>query len=205
MNYQRNADGAVINPPIIKRFEDDMHSAQARCDFGAIIRITAEYNRERDAIVKSEEGGERGLGWTDDDMRGGVGEDATALSIRPRFPDGPPQLPAGMDDALLVQNEQLRAEMREVRMLLAQLAAQGQVPDATTDKPTPVVEAAAKPLGGTGVTSGPMDKPTASVSASQPLGGTGVTAGPADPPNPAPPIYMPPPATDDPDATGEDS
>jgi hypothetical protein len=170
--YQRNADGAVINPPVIANFEQQMHDAQARVDFGAIIRVTAAYNAERDAIVKSEEGPDsKGLGWTDDDMRGGLKEDDGAYAIRPKFPDGSgqPIMPAGMDDAMLAEQQQLRGEMRELRALMAQLAAQGQVPGAAQDAPTPHVEAA-KPTGATTVTAGPSDAPTPFVSAAQPTG-----------------------------------
>lgn len=203
--YQRNGEGAVINPPIIQAYEREMHEAQAACDFGAMLSIGARYNAERDARVKADEGANSdGLGWTDDDMRGGVGEDATALTIRPRFPDGSgqPIMPAGTDDAMLAEQQQLRAEMRELRKLMAEMAAQGKTADVRTDAPTPEVVSPTTPLGSTGVTAGPTDKPTPSVAASRPLGYTGVTAGQADPPNPTGPVVIPPPATDATDATG---
>jgi hypothetical protein len=194
MIYQRNADGGVINPPVIQTYEQQIHDAAQRCDFAAILRLTADYNAERDRIVRFEEGGDsKGLGWSDDDMRGGVGEDATVQDIRPRFPDGPPQMPAGMDDAMLAEQQQLRGEVRELRMLLSQLAAQGQVPGVQQDAPTPTVDAA-KPTGGTTVSAGPMDAPTPTVAAAAP---TGLMPGQGD--IPTAPVT---PATSATDATG---
>jgi hypothetical protein len=170
MNYTRNTDGGVINPPIIQSYERDIHDAAQRSDYAAIMRITADYNKARDEIVRFDEGGDsKGLGWSDDDMRGGVGPDATVQDIRPRFPDGPPQMPAGMDDAMLAEQQQLRGEVRELRLLIAQLAAQGQIAGAQQDAPTPTVEAA-QPTGSTTVTAGPVDAPTPSVTAVKPIG-----------------------------------
>lgn len=182
--YQRNADGGVINPPIIPEYEARIVAAMHAADYNSIARVTAEYNAERDTLVKSEEGDDStGLGWSAQDMRGGLPEGATGADIRPRFPDGGPVMPAGMNDAQLAELQQARADMREMRAMMATLIQQGAVQGQTMDAPTPSVEAA-KPLGATTVTAGPADKPTPSVVAATPLGSTGVTAGPADPPNP---------------------
>lgn len=210
MIYQRNTDGGVINPPIIQSYERDLHDANQRCDFAGILRLTAKYNAERNELVMADEGTDTGLGWTADDMRGGVGENATAFDIRPRFPEGQQYMPAGVDEAQLARDEQMRGEMREMRAMLAQLVAQGAaVPAGAMDTPTPAVDAA-KPTGGTTISAGPSDKPTPYVEPSAPTGHTGISAGPVDAPNPAPPVNLIPgggvvPAPDAPDATGNPS
>lgn len=181
MIYQRNTDGAVLNPPVIPSYEIDLGAAAARCDFGTIVRLTADYNAARDAIVKHDEGTEKGLGWSARDMRGGVDENANALAIRPKFPtDGGQYMPVHSDDASLAEQQMLRAEVSELRAAIAALAASGALTGVQMDKPAPVVDAA-QPLGSTDITAGPADKPTPPVAAAQPLGATGVTAGPADP------------------------
>lgn len=170
--YLRNADGGVVDPPIIRDYERRIFAAMEETDYLEIARLTGEYNQARDQRIKLEEGDDSpGLGWSDDDLRGGLREDQTGMDLRPSAPAG---MPVSVTDEQYRQNQVLLAQMREMQEQMRQLIEAGKT-DQATDQPTQEPDAPARPLGWTEPPAGaPTAKPNPTVAASEP---TGLVAG----------------------------
>lgn len=55
VEYRRDADGNVLNPPVIKEFEQRLKEAHFANDDREIARIQKEYNKARDQKVERDE------------------------------------------------------------------------------------------------------------------------------------------------------
>lgn len=67
VEYQRDADGNVTNPPVIAEFEQRLKAAHLAHDEREIARIQREYDKARDAKVEYDESDEDERDEDDDD------------------------------------------------------------------------------------------------------------------------------------------